>query len=258
MKRIGLLCLMGFLATNVFADAKGDEIAHKYFDQKTPKDTTSVVTMEIKDRAGVIKTRKLKMVMKDSPEGKKSFVEFVEPADVNGTKFLTITHRGAEDDQRLYLPALKKIRKISSSSKDGEFVGSDLFYFDMEQRFFEDGTYTFLGENETLSEPALAEMKFWKISMNFISPNAPYVKAIMWINMQDLVAYKTEYYDKKDGALLKTIVMDETKVLKGYTMPTQTTVTNLKKGSQTQMVLGDLGVDVGVKDSEISVKRLEE
>ena len=104
MKRIGFLCLMGFLAVNVFADAKGDEIAHKYFDQKLPKDTTSIATMDIKDRSGVTKTRKLKMVMKDSPEGRKAFVEFVQPADVNGTKFLTISHRGAENDQRLYLP----------------------------------------------------------------------------------------------------------------------------------------------------------
>ena len=128
----------------------------------------------------------------------------------------------------------------------------------MEQRFFEDGTYALLGENETLSEPALAGMKFWKLSMTFVSPNAPYVKAIMWINMQDLAVYKTEYYDKKDGALLKTMVVDEVKVLKGYTTPVRTTVTNLKKGSQTQMILGDLDVDVGVKDSEISVKRLEE
>ncbi len=258
MKRIALVCLACFLTANVFADAKGDDIARKYFDQKTPKDTTSVATMIIKDRAGITKTRKLKMVMKDSPEGNKTFVEFIEPADVNGTKFLTITHRGAENDQRLYLPALKKIRKISSSSKDGEFVGSDLFYFDMEERFFEDGTYTFLGENETLSEPAMAGMKFWKISISFVSPNAPYAKAIVWINMQDLVAYKAEYYDKKDGALLKTFIYDETKTLKGYTIPTRITVANLKKGSQTQMILSGLDVDVGIKDSEISVKRLEQ
>jgi hypothetical protein len=258
MKRLIVVCLSVFVAMGAFADARGDEIARKYFDQKTPRDTTAVASMTIRDQAGVVKTRKLKMVMKETPEGRKTFVEFVEPADVSGTKFLTVSRKGAETDQRLYLPALKKIRKISSSSKDGEFVGSDLFYFDMEERFFEDASYSFLGENETLTEPALAGMKFWKISMELVNSNAPYAKCIAWINMQDLAMYRTECYDKKDGALFKTITVDETKAIKGYTIPVKETVVNLKKGSQTQMAMGGFEVETGVKDSEISVKRLEQ
>jgi hypothetical protein len=258
MKRFIFFGLCGLLTAGLFADAKGDEIAKANLDRKTPNDMTSVATMTITDRSGVVKTRKLKMVSKETAEGTKAYVEFVEPADVNGTKFLTVSKQGSETDQRLYLPALKKIRKISSSSKDGEFVGSDLFYFDMEKRYFEDGEYTFLSDNETLPGPAFAGMKFSKISITFKNPNAPYSKTIAWINPQDNIAYQAECYDKKDGALLKTISTDEVTVLKGYSIAVKTTVTNHKKGSHTQMVLGNLEVDSGVKDGEVSVKKLEQ
>jgi len=259
MRRFVVVTLLGFFATALFADTQGDEIAHKFYDQKTPIDTTSSVTMLIQDHNGNVKTRKLMMYMKDTPEGKKSLAIFIAPADVNGTKFLTVSHRGHDSDQWLYLPALKKVRRISSSSKDGEFLGSDLFYFDMEQRFFEDATYTFLGENLTLADPALAGMKFWEIAMNFKDPHSPYSKSVVWINMQDNSIYKTDCYDKKDGALLKTILIDKVKVLKGYTIPVHMTVSNHKKGSQTQMILSDdLSVDVGLPDSTVSIQRLQE
>jgi hypothetical protein len=259
MKRLSTLILCCLTAAGLFADARGDEIAKAYLEKKTPQDSTAVATMTITDRSGVIKTRKLKMISKEIADGStKAYVEFVEPADVNGTKFLTVSRQGAETDQRLYLPALKKIRKISSSSKDGEFVGSDLFYFDMEKRYFEEGNYTFIADNETLPEAAFAGMKFSKISVTFKNPNAPYAKSIIWINPQDNIAYKSECYDKKDNALLKTIAIEEVKVLKGYSLTVKMTVTNHKKGSHTVMATGNMQVDSGVKDSEVSIKRLEQ
>jgi hypothetical protein len=263
MKRFLLLTVVGLLAfgsagVGLFADARADEIIKATLARKAPADTASTSTMTITDRSGVIKVRKLKMVSKETAEGTRGYVEFVEPADVNGTKFLTVSKKGAETDQRLYLPALKKIRKISSSSKDAEFLGSDLSYFDMEKRYFEDGTYTFLSDGETLPEPAFSGMKFAKISTTFKASNAPYSKTIAWINPADSIPYKTECYDKKDDALLKTISVDEVKTIKGYAMTTKTTIVNHKKGSKTEMFLGDIVVDAGVKDSEVSLKRLEQ
>jgi len=259
MKRLTSFALYCLLAAGLFADARGDEIAKAYLEKKTPQDSFAVATMTITDRSGVVKTRKLKMVSKDISDGStKAYVEFVEPADVNGTKFLTVSRQGAETDQRLYLPALKKIRKISSSSKDGEFVGSDLFYFDMEKRYFEDGNYTFVADNETLPDAAFSGMKFSKIAVTFKNPNAPYSKSVIWINPQDNIPYKAECYDKKDDALLKTITIDEVKVIKNYSIPTKETITNYKKGSHTVMVMGSMQVDSGVKDSEVSIKRLEQ
>jgi hypothetical protein len=139
MKRIHRIALVGLLAcglaaAGLFADGRADELVRANLDRKIPGDMTGTSTMTITDRSGVIKIRKLKEVSKETAEGTKAYIEFVEPADVSGTKFLTVSKKGAETDQRLYLPALKKVRKISSSSKDAEFLGSDLCYFDMEKR----------------------------------------------------------------------------------------------------------------------------
>jgi hypothetical protein len=258
MKRLFAGAALVISSIAVFADPRADEIIKAMLDQKSPSDMTSVSTMTITDRSGVVKTRKMRQVSKETAEGTKAFVEFVEPADVNGTKFLTISKRGADSDQRMYLPALKKIRKISSSSKDGDFLGSDLNYFDMEKRYFEDGTYTMLGENETLDRPGLDDKKFAKIQTVFKDPDCPYSKTISWIDASSGIAYKTECYDKKDGALLKSITIDEVRTVKGYTFMTKSTFVNNKKGSKTVTSLEDITVDTGIKDSAVSLKRLEQ
>ena len=263
MNRFLLLTVVGLMAygstaTGLFAETRADEIVRATLNRKTPGDTIATSIMTITDRTGVAKIRKLKTVSKETAAGTRAYIEFVEPADVNGTKFLTVSKQGAETDQRLYLPALKKIRKISSSSKDAEFLGSDLCYFDMEKRYFEDGTYTLLSDSETLPEPAFSGMTFARISTTYKAANAPYSKTISWINLADNIPYKTECYDKKDDALLKTITIDEVKTIKGYAMMTRTTIVNHKKGSRTVLTLADIAVDTGVKDSEVSLKRLEQ
>lgn len=248
--------LLTLTAAPAFADPKADEIVRLGLERKSPNDMTAVSTMTITDRTGVVKVRKMKTVSKETPEGTKGFTEFVEPADVAGTKFLSVAKKGAETDQRIYLPALKKVRKISSSSKDGDFMGSDLNYFDMEKRYFEDGSYTLIAEGETLdSAPGL---KLAKISTVYKNPNAPYAKSVSWVDPATGVAYKADMYDKKDGALLKTISVDEVKTIKGYLMITKSTISNVKKGSKTVSDLGDVAVDTGVKDSDVSLKRLEQ
>jgi hypothetical protein len=240
------------------ADPKADAIVQKALNQKSPQDQRGTSTMTITDRTGVAKVRKMRQVSKETPEGTKAFAEFLEPADVNGTKFLTVSKPGAETDQRIYLPALKKVRKISSSSKDSEFLGSDLTYFDMEKRSFDDGTYTLLAEGETLDLPAAAGKTLSKVQTVFTLSGAPYSKTVSWIDPATGVAYRTECYDKKDGAILKTITLDEVKEVQGYLVATKTTFANLKKGTNTVMTIGDLVVDSGVKDAEVSLKRLEQ
>lgn len=253
----GLVALVGLLAAApAFADAKADEIVKIGLERKTPQDMTAVNTMTVTDRTGAVKVRKMKVVSKETAEGSKGFTEFVEPADVSGTKFLTVSKKGAASDQRIYLPALKKVRKISSGSKDGEFMGSDLNYFDMEKRYFEDGSYTLLSEGESLDNaPGL---KLAKIQTVFKDANAPYAKSVTWVDPATGVAYRADLYDKKDGALLKVITIDELKTVKGYLLIVKSTIANVKKGSKTVTAMSDIAVDTGVRDADVSIKRLEQ
>jgi hypothetical protein len=246
------------LAASVGADAKGDQIAAQYYGHVKAADTTANAVMTLIDKSGNKKVRELDMFTKNSAAGAYSFIEFKKPADVAGTKFLTTPLKDGTSEQRLYLPALKKTRKIASSDKTGEFVGSDLTYYDMEDRKLEDSTYTFLSDGETLPDKAFEGMKFSKIEVKAKADDSPYAKSVMWINMDDLHAYKIDVYDKKGGALWKTIVFVKYEDQKGVKMPVQTLVTNHKKGSKTLLQLNNLTINTGLKDEVFSVKNLEQ
>jgi hypothetical protein len=247
------ISLVGF----AFADAKGDAAAKKYYDLPKAKDTHSPAIMTLIDKTGTKKVRNLEIFYQEGPEGKNAFMSFLEPADVAGTKFLTLAHKNADAEQRLYLPALKKTRKISSSGKDGEFVNSDFYFFDLEDKKFEDHSYTFLEDNVTIADKAFDGMKFTKVEMVPTDATAPYSKEIAYINMDNNFVYKLECFDRKDGALLKTFLFVKVENIKGVLVPTQTIVTNNKKGSKTLLALTDPQVNSGVKDEVFTQQNLE-
>jgi hypothetical protein len=259
MKKILMMALGFALVASAFADTKGDEIARKYFDLKKADDTKAPGSvMTLIDKNGVKKVRKLDVFYQDKPEGKNAYMVFNEPADVSGTKFLTLGHKGADSDQRLYLPALKKTRKISSSGKDGEFVNSDLWYYDLEERYFEDNTYTFLSGDETLTDKVFDGMKFNKIEMKAVKSDCPYAKTVAWVNEDNNFIYRMDCFDKKDAALLKTILFARVEPIKGILVPTQMIVTNHKKGSKTLMQLNNVEVNAGLQNDVFSIKNLEQ
>jgi hypothetical protein len=249
------LCIA--LAAGAYADSQGDEIAKAYFGLSKAADTKANATMTLLDKSGAKKVRKLEINYRETSEGKDAYLVFSEPADVAGTKFLTLSHKGADSEQRLYLPALKKTRKISASGKDGAFVNSDFYFYDLEDRHFEDNTYTFLATDQVIADKAFEGMKFDKVEMKPVAANAPYSKTIAYANKDNHFIYKLECYDKKDGALLKTFLFVKVENLKGHLIPTQTLVTNNKAGTKTLLAMADVQVDVGAKAELFSEKNLE-
>ena len=258
MKRVVCAGLCLALAAGAFADTKGDEIARLYFGLSKANDTQASATMTLIDRNGARKARKLEIYYRETSEGKDAYMVFSEPADVAGTKFLTLAHKGADAEQRLYLPALKKTRKISSAGKDGEFVNSDFYFYDLEDRSFEDNTYSFIADNLTIADKAFDGMTFSKIEMRPKDTQAPYSRTIAYVNTADHFVYKLECYDRKDGALLKTFLFVKVESLKGHLIPTQALVENNKKGTKTLLAMSDVRVDTGLKSELFSVKNLEQ
>jgi hypothetical protein len=250
-----LICLG--LSALAFADAAGDHIASDYFELSKAADTKAMATMTLIDRAGGKKVRKLEINYRETNEGKDAYILFSEPADVAGTKFLTLAHKGADTEQRLYLPALKKTRKISAASKDGSFVNSDFSYYDLEDKNLDDNEYTFLAADQAIADKAFEGMKFDKLEMKPKATNAPYSKTIAYVNQTDHFVYKLECFDKKDGALLKTFLFVKVESIKGHLIPTQTIVFNNKGGTKTLLAMADVQVDVGAKAELFSEKNLE-
>jgi hypothetical protein len=257
MKRQIIAGLCMALAAGAFADAKGDEVARAYFGLSKAADTRASATMTLVDKAGGKKLRKLEIYYRETAEGKDAYIVFSDPADVAGTKFLTLAHKGAGAEQRLYLPALKKTRKISAASKDGSFVNSDFSFYDLEDKSFDDNSYAFLAADQAIADKAFEGMKFDKIEMKPKDASAPYSKTIAYANQADHFVYRLECFDKKDGALLKTFLFVKVESVKGHLVPTQTLVVNNKAGTKTLLAMADLQVDVGAKSELFSEKNLE-
>ena len=255
--RLASVALVGWVAASpALADQQGDVVAKAYFQLKKAHDTFAVATMVIVDQDGNKKVRKLEMWTKETSDSKEALTKFLQPADVAGTKFLTVSHEGEPTDQRLYLPALGKTRKIASSDKSGKFVNSDFFYYDLEARYYGDDRYTFLEDGATL--PDYPGMTFSKIVMKAKSGESPYSKSIAWVNDDNHFIYRIDVFSKDDGGLWKTIKFGKVKDIDGVLIPTETLVINHRGHSKTLLVIGDLKVNQGVSASLFSVKGLEE
>lgn len=243
--------LLALVTLTAFADSKAEEIARKNSNLKEANDSFSISTMVIIDKNNNKKIRKIENFSKEGKSGRNSFIHFLEPSDVKGTKFLTIGHRDGDDEQRLYLPALGKVRRISSSKKGGSFMGSDLNYFDMEDHEFEDFSYKYV--REEIYEGMTCDV----IEQVSKDPNAPYSRQLVWISRTDNFAYKIECYEQSDSTKLsKIIVMKDVKNINGVLIPTKLVVDNKKKGSKTLLQQSNIQLNTGLNDSIFSIKNL--
>jgi len=254
-KKTIIISLIIISAFYIFADKKGEQIAKKMHDLKKSDDMVANVKMILIDKSGSKQIRILKMYTKEDSYGTNSFAEFIEPADVKGTKFLTLQEKNGEDVQRLYLPALKKVRRIASDNKDGKFMGSDLYYFDMEDHEFEDFDYEFVSENEKLNIKEYAGMKFYIIKAYPKDKNAPYSYIKTWISMDNYFAYQSIPYDKK-GNPEKIMIMFDVENIQGILIPKKTLVVNQKEKHQTLMTMDNIKINTGLKDYIFEVQNL--
>ena len=127
----------------------GIEIAQMVEDRISPKDMISSTTMVLTNKKG--RTRTAKIFTKSMDDSKKQIMWFLSPKDDKGVAFLKIEHDDKDDEMRMWLPAFKKIRRISSKKKGDSFMGSDLTYEDMSSRVIYENTFSRL-EDEKVGE----------------------------------------------------------------------------------------------------------
>ena len=120
-----------FFLTNTYA-LSNLEVAQKSEEVMSGfEDSVSLMRMELINANAQKKVRTMKMKVLEGESEDKSLMEFITPADVKGTKFLSYEHVNKDDDQWLYLPALKRVKRIASKNKSGAFMGSEFSYEDL-------------------------------------------------------------------------------------------------------------------------------
>lgn len=131
-------------------------------------------------------------------DGDKSLSVFDYPNDVKGTAFLTFSHVKEHDDQWLYLPALKRVKRINSRNKTGSFMGSEFTYEDMASDELEKYDYAWIKDEVIQGVDCYVVENYPRDEMS------GYTKRVVWIDKQDFKTHKVEFYDKKN-AKIKTL-----------------------------------------------------
>jgi outer membrane lipoprotein-sorting protein len=203
LHRLALLtvCLLGMtsLAIAGSPEQRGLELAKKVdVAQDGYKGESSTMEMVLVNAHGEKTTRKMKSEQIEvAGDGDRSRIEFEWPADVKGTRMLTWTHKTGNDDQWLFLPAINRVKRISSGNKSGSFMGSEFAYEDLGSQEVEKYKHKYLAD-ETLNG-----RKTWKLERVPVDSESGYSKLVSWVDQEYMNPLKIEYYDRK-GELLKT------------------------------------------------------
>ncbi len=243
------LFLMASIAAN--AQLSGREIVKRAYNLPSGDDQTSQLTMTLINKSGQTRVRKIQQYTKDFGSVEKSIMFFMSPADVKNTSFMNWSYddENKEDDQWIYLPALKKVKRISSDSKSDYFMGSDFTYDDLGDRKLDADVHKLLRE-ETVNGHACYVVESVSKDEDYM-----YSKTITWIRKDNFVGMKKEFYDE-DGELLKTLSIKEVKKISGYWIITHSVMQNVQNNHKTIIKLSNISINTGVPASKFTERMM--
>ncbi len=256
-----LTLLLGGLAAPLALQAqtpedKGLEIA-KEADRRDNGwgDSTSDMHMVLFNRQGESSEREIRTrTLEVQGDGDKSLTIFDKPRDIRGTAFLTFTHIQGADDQWLYLPALKRVKRISSRNKSGPFMGSEFAYEDMSSQEVDKYTYKYLREDPCPGEDSLNCFVTERYPTDEFSG---YTKQVGWMDQQEYRPLKIDFYDRK-GALLKTLTFsDYQQYLGKYWRADKMEMVNHQTGKRSVLSFSNYQFQTGLKDSDFNKSKLK-
>jgi outer membrane lipoprotein-sorting protein len=215
-------------------------------------DFTAHMTMILKNRAGDTSTRQIRIrTLEVENDGDKSLSIFDEPADVKGTKMLTHAHGLEADDQWLYLPALRRVKRISSRNKSGPFMGSTFAFEDLGSHEVEKYTY------EYLRDEACGDLECHVIEFYPAYEFSGYTRQVVWMDSEAYRVIKVDYYDRKQ-ALLKTLqASDFGQYLDHYWRPGRMEMVNHQTGKSTVLEWRDYRFRTGLNEADFRPQALK-
>lgn len=215
-------------------------------------DSTADMTMELRNKQGDSSTRYIRIkTLEVIGDGDKSMSIFDEPADVKGTAFLTFSHAIKPDEQWLYLPALKRVKRINSKNKSGPFMGSEFAYEDIASQEIEKYTYKYL-RDETLNG-----IDCFVIERYPAYEHSGYTRQVVWINKAEYRPEKVVFYDRKNS-LLKTLTYDGyQQYLDKFWRADQMNMENHQTGKSTTLTWSNYQFRTGLEDRDFNKNSLK-
>lgn len=254
MKFLALSGLLGLgLVATAYADPAGMALAQKVYDRPDGNDAVSTGTMTLVEQGGSPRSRTMhSFVREHSATETWSLIRFSAPEDIAGTGLLTQDRPGADADQWVFLPALGTTRRIPGERKGGNFVGSDLYYEDLQDRKPAMDQHRVLGQ-EKFQGVACEVLE----SIPVAADNSVYTKRVSWIHPDTLVPLKTEFYQGKASPAKRLEVLKLAKI-QGFWTVMESKMSNLESGHTTRIALSKISYDQGLPDALFSQQTLED
>jgi outer membrane lipoprotein-sorting protein len=257
MKRILLVTLLLLPALTAIAatpEERGLEIATKVERQDTGwHDLQATMTMLLRNRQGEESLRHMRSKsLEVEDDGDKTLIVFDRPRDVKGTALLSYSHKTGQDDQWLYLPALKRVKRIASKNKSGPFMGSEFAYEDLSSQEIEKYRYKYLKDDQLNDKPVFL------IERDPVDPNSGYSYQHAWIDQQEFIPLKIDFYDRKK-ALLKTLEFrNYKKYLDRYWRADEMFMQNHQTGKSTLLTWEEYAFQNGLTESDFGKNSLKQ
>jgi len=215
-------------------------------------DYTSDVKMILRNKQGQESVREIRSrTLEVEDDGDKSMTIFDKPRDVQGTALLSFTHKEGPDDQWLYLPALKRVKRIASNNKSGPFMGSEFAYEDIASQEIEKYTYQYL-RDETLDG-----LEVFVFERYPVDKKSGYTRQIIWMDKEHYKERKIEFYDRKDSPLKTLVFTDYHQYLDQYWRAHDMYMENHQTGKNTRLLQSNYNFRSGLTDRDFDKNSLK-
>ncbi|MBT3024452.1 MAG: outer membrane lipoprotein-sorting protein [Candidatus Thiodiazotropha sp. (ex Lucina aurantia)] len=248
-----LLVLTPALTLAMTAEERGLEIAKEIEARDTGfHDFKATMTMLLRNKHGEESLRDMRnRTLEVKNDGDKTLVVFDEPRDVKGTALLSFSHKVGDDDQWLYLPALKRVKRIASRNKSGPFMGSEFAYEDISSQEVEKYTYKYIEDGDHQGTPSFL------IERYPVDPNSGYTRQQVWVDKQRYIPLKIDYYDRKNSPLKTLVFRGYQQYLDQYWRADEMFMENHQTGKSTLLTWKEYNFRSGLTDSDFNKNSLK-
>ncbi len=250
-KILMVFSLFLFTVLALSAQPRGRDIMENVYNRSTGEDMTAELNMILTNSRGSVRERSIAQYSRETGEGNQKIMFFLSPADVEDTSFMSWSYDdGSDDDQWIYLPALRRVKRISSKNKDDAFMGSDFTYDDLGERHPSEDNHRILREESYQGESC------YVIESTPVSDEEPYSRTVSWIAKDKWIGIKKDFFDHR-GDLYKTLQIDEYKQIDGYWVITDMIMEDLDREHSTRLEMGNITFNNNLSDDLFTERQMK-
>lgn len=255
--KFSLSIVLLLISQFTLAGLTSSEIMDKNIKQQKVNDEAVTIKMELTNKKGKTRKRTIDLSsMTNNKDEQNSLIKFTAPKNISGTGLLTLESAEKEDDQWLYLPAIKRSRRISAANQTDPFMGTDFSYEDLNIEDMKSFEYSLLGMEEVDGNKAFKIEA--KPAGKSTAEDSGYARRIIWVREKDFVTAQVHYFDKND-VLSKVLTTSDIKPIdnSGVSRAHLITMKNMKTQHTTKLHYGDFSINKGINTNLFTTRSLE-